>query len=167
MRTALLLLLLVGACKKPNPNCERSVKHVFDLTMSMGGVLSEPKGLEKSAVEQARKAAMDRCKDEGLSDAQRDCIVAAKSLFDRDFLMCPALVAKPPTWIIAPIGHPELLDEKNRPKEEPLDLSAVDPGGSAADKPADPAADKPAGSASDKPAGSASDKPAGSAADKK
>ncbi len=25
--------------------------------------------------------------------------------------MCPALVAKPPSWIIAPVGHPEVLDE--------------------------------------------------------
>jgi hypothetical protein len=113
MRLALVLALL-AACHKPNPSCERAVKHVIALT-TQGPPGSEPKDDEKSAIDQVIKVSIDRCDDEGLSDAQRDCILAAKSLTDREFLMCPALVAKKPTWIIAPIGHPEMLDGLPKP----------------------------------------------------
>jgi hypothetical protein len=106
----LLLALLTPACDHPNPSCERAVKHVFDLTTD-GPPGSEPKGEEKQAIEMIRSQTVDRCTSEGISDAQLACILAAKSLFERTFLMCPALVAKKPSWIIAPIGHPEVLDE--------------------------------------------------------
>ena len=113
MRIVLAVVLLV-ACHKPNPNCERAVKHVIGLT-TQGPPGSEPKDDEKSAIDQVVKVSIDRCEDEGLSDAQRDCILAAKSLTDREFLMCPALVAKKPSWIIAPIGHPEMNDGLPKP----------------------------------------------------
>ncbi|MBL0219575.1 MAG: hypothetical protein IPQ07_37630 [Myxococcales bacterium] len=109
MRT-LVLLLAVCACHKTDPNCERAVKHVIGLTTA-GPPGSEPKADEQRVIDQVVQASIDRCSDEGLSEAQRDCVLAAKSLRDRSFLMCPALVAKPPSWIIAPIGHPEVLDE--------------------------------------------------------
>ena len=77
-----------------------------------------PKADERAAIDQIKKATMDRCDSEGLSDAQRDCILPARSLDDRAFLMCPALVAKKPSWLIAPIGHPEMLDDiKATPNE--------------------------------------------------
>lgn len=105
----LVLLLVLGACHKANPSCERAVKHVIGLTTA-GPPGSEPKADEQRVIDQIIDTTIERCSDEGLSDAQRDCILAAPALTDRTFLMCPALVAKPPSWIIAPIGHPEALD---------------------------------------------------------
>lgn len=109
MRKLLLLVLVLGACHKPSSNCESSVKHVVGLTTA-GPAGSKPSADEQHAIDQVAEASIGRCTDEGLSDAQRDCILAATSLRDRSFLTCPALVAKPPTWIMAPIGHPEALD---------------------------------------------------------
>ncbi len=105
-----LLLLVFGACHKANPSCEQAVKHVVKMATA-GPPGSEPKADEQRAIDTIVDASIDRCTEEGLSDAQRDCILAAKSLQDRAFLSCPALVAKPPSWIIAPIGHPEAIDE--------------------------------------------------------
>lgn len=102
------ILVLAAACHKPSANCERAVKHVVTLTLVAG---TKPKADEQAAIDQIEKGTMDQCDSEGLSDAQRDCILAARSLDDRTFLMCPALVAKPPSWIFAPIGHPEVIEE--------------------------------------------------------
>ena len=117
MRTIALLVLL-GACHKTDPNCERAVKHVIALTTA-GPPGSAPSGEEQRAIDQVVDMSIDRCTDEGLSDAQRDCILAATSLEQRNFLMCPALVAKQPSWLIAPIGHPELLDELKKRTRTP------------------------------------------------
>lgn len=110
MRT-LALVLALGACQKATPNCERAVKHLIVLTTTAGPPGSEPGADEQRAIDKIVEITIDRCSDEGLSDAQRDCILAAKSLDDRAFLMCPALVEKKPSWIIAPIGNPELIDQ--------------------------------------------------------
>ena len=118
MRVVLLGLLV--ACGKSNPNCEPAVKHVMRLAEGPPGT-KPPSGEERSVIDHVVKISIDRCNDEGLSDAQRDCIVAAKSLDDRTFLMCPALVAKKPSWIIAPIGHPEVLDELHKLEAPPVD----------------------------------------------
>lgn len=109
----LIALAFVTACHKPSPNCERAVRQVIALTTA-GPPDSKPKADEQAVIDQVQHASIDRCNAEGLSDAQRDCILAAKSLRDRAFLTCPALVKTPPTWIIAPIGHPEALDELDR-----------------------------------------------------
>ncbi len=109
---------LLAACHKPSPNCERAVTHVFALTTA-GPPGSKPHADEQAVIDQIQKASIDRCDGEGLSDAQRDCILAAKSLTDRAFLTCPALVAKPPSWIIAPIGHPEAIEKLEKQLREP------------------------------------------------
>lgn len=110
-----VVVTFVAACNKPSANCERAVKHVVALTTAG----PKPSAEEQSAIDQIVKATTERCNDEGLSDAQRDCIVAAKSLTDRAFLTCPALVAKKPSWIIAPIGHPEAVDELEKLRQQP------------------------------------------------
>ncbi len=107
---ALVALVALGACRKTNPSCERAVKHVIALTTS-GPPGSEPQAEEQRVIDQVIELTIERCSDEGLSDAQRDCILAATSLAERTFLMCPALVAKKPSWVIAPIGHPELIEQ--------------------------------------------------------
>ncbi len=108
-----LAVSLIAACSKPSPDCERATRHVLDLVTS-GPPDSKPSAEEQGVIDQIHKAALERCTDEGLSAAQRDCILAAPSLMDRAFLTCPALVAKPPTWIKAPIGHPEVIDELDK-----------------------------------------------------
>ncbi len=105
-----LAFAVLAACHKPSRNCERAVEHVFALVAD-GPPGSKPHAEEQAAIDQIQKAANDHCDSEGLSDAQRDCILAAKSLTDRAFLTCPALVARPPSWIIAPIGRPEAIDD--------------------------------------------------------
>jgi hypothetical protein len=73
---------------------------------------SEPGSDEQAIIDGVVKLSITQCDGEGLSDAQRDCILAAKSMTDRGFLTCPALVAQKPSWIIAPIGHPELVEHQ-------------------------------------------------------
>lgn len=105
-----LALVAVGlacaiGCNKSSTDCKRAVDHVFMLTLQG----PKPSSDEQAAIDQIQRMALDRCESEGLSPAQRDCILAAKALSDRQFLMCPALVARPPTWIIAPIGDPDSM----------------------------------------------------------
>jgi hypothetical protein len=105
---ACIALLLLVACDKPNQNCERAVNHALSLSKGPPG-MPRPSEKEQELIDQIAKMSLDTCVMEGLSDAQRDCILATRSLLDRDFLMCPALVAKKPTWLNAPFGHPERL----------------------------------------------------------
>ena len=102
---ALLALALVCGCGKDDASCKQAVDHVFALTL----VGPKPSADEQRAIDQVRRHTLARCNSEGLSVAQRDCILAAKTLTERTFLTCPALVAKPPSWIIAPIGRPDLV----------------------------------------------------------
>jgi hypothetical protein len=121
MRLVLVVALLVSlaGCRKPSSSCERAVKHLIKLTTHAGPPGSEPKADEQAAIDQIEKITVDACTKEGLSDAQRDCVLAAKSLMERAFLTCPALVAKPPSWIKAPIGHPEIADELEKLRQQP------------------------------------------------
>jgi hypothetical protein len=123
----ILVVAVLAACNSPSPNCKRAVKHVFKLTTHAGPPGTEPKADEQAIIDQIEKKTLDACTKEGLSDAQRDCILAAKSLFDRTFLTCPALVAKPPSWIIAPIGHPEAVDEIEKLRQLPVDENKLEP----------------------------------------
>ena len=107
MRTVVFAILLAACKQSTTPNCERAVTHVFALT-TQG---PKPGADEQAMIDEIVKMTKQRCDEEGLSDAQRDCILAAKSLLeDRTFLMCPALVEKKPSWLVAPIGHPEAVD---------------------------------------------------------
>lgn len=80
------------------------------MTMTTAGPPgSEPKGDEQRAIDSIVDATIDRCTHEGLT---------ATSLQDRTFLTCPALVAAKPSWIIAPIGHPEVVDDVKKLLDE-------------------------------------------------
>ena len=108
MRIVLLLLAGVVACNSDaDVRCERGVRHVFALTV----VGPKPGAEEQAVIDQIVDQTLAECRREGLSQAQLDCILAARALTDRSFLTCPALVARKPSWIIAPIGQPELLDK--------------------------------------------------------
>ena len=104
-----LVVLAVGCAKS---DCDRAVHHVFELTTAG----PKPSAEEQAAIDLVEKASVAKCDEEGLSAAQRDCILAAPSLWDRTFLTCPALVAKHPGWIIAPIGDPDAVPPRMRPR---------------------------------------------------
>lgn len=109
------LLLLAAGCGEENPNCKPAVEHVFELTVrGPNKEMTAPGAEEQAIIDQVKRQSLDRCNRDGLSVEQRDCILAAKSLADRTFLMCAALVAKPPRWIVAPIGNPDLIPPEQR-----------------------------------------------------
>jgi hypothetical protein len=100
MRLILLSILLLGCGSKSDGVCELAVAHVFELT-ELGPPGSEPKGEEARVIESVKSMALSRCKSEGLSRAQADCILAAHHPEWSDQLRaCPAFAAKPPSWVI-------------------------------------------------------------------
>jgi hypothetical protein len=106
----IVALALVAGCKD-DPNCKQAVDHVFALML----VGPKPSADEQRVIDHVKDQTLGRCNDEGLSVAQRDCILAAKSLTEQTFLTCPALVARPPSWISAPIGRPDLVGPGSAP----------------------------------------------------
>lgn len=110
-----VVAVALAGCGEQNPNCKPAVDHVFAITVrGPNQELPAPRADEQAIIDQIKRQALDRCNRDGLSVEQRDCILAAKSLNDRAFLTCPALVAKPPGWIIAPIGNPDLIPSEPR-----------------------------------------------------
>jgi len=98
-----LVLVLAGCSAKPSSEtvafCERGVAHIFALTL-VGPPGSEPQGDEARVIEIVKGLALSRCKSEGLSRAQLDCILAAHHPSWSDQLRaCTAFAARPPTWI--------------------------------------------------------------------
>jgi hypothetical protein len=97
------LALALAACRGGGASdalCQRAVDHVFAMTLR-GPPGSEPKGGEAVAVEAIKTGVLDRCRTEGLSQAQADCILAAHVPdWDDQVRACPAVVAKQPSWII-------------------------------------------------------------------
>ena len=100
MRLLQLTMLLVGCGAKSDGICQQAVAHVFEL-MVVGPPGSEPKGEEARVIDSVKSLALSRCRSEGLSRAQADCILAAHHPEWSDQLRaCAAFVAKPPSWII-------------------------------------------------------------------
>jgi hypothetical protein len=102
-RAALALALTLAACRGGGASdalCRRAVDHVLAMTM-LGPPDSEPKGGEAVAVEAIKTGVLAQCRTEGLSQAQADCILAAHVPdWDDQVRACPAVVAKPPSWLI-------------------------------------------------------------------
>ena len=99
---ALALALALAACRRDGAAdalCQRAVDHVFAMTLR-GPPGSEPKGDEAAAIEVIKKSVLDRCRSEGLSQAQADCILASHVPdWDDQVRACPAIVAKLPSWL--------------------------------------------------------------------
>lgn len=90
-----LAALAAGACGhgKPDP-CAGAVRHAFELT-SAGASKDEQQGIDKVAA-----TTLARCQQEGLSQAQADCILAAHGPEWGDQLRgCPAFAARPASWV--------------------------------------------------------------------
>lgn len=104
MKLATLVLgvaLLAAACSKGAPSdCQRAVHHVlFDLTTPRG--TQPPSGQEAEIIRQVEAMTVPACEREGLSAAQRDCILAARAAEDFPALLkCPAIAERRPSWII-------------------------------------------------------------------
>jgi hypothetical protein len=104
MKLAMLglgLALVAAACSKSAPSdCERAVRHMLsNLTTARG--LSPPSGQEAEVIRQVEAMTVPVCEREGLSAAQRDCILAARSAEDFPaMLKCPAIAERRPSWII-------------------------------------------------------------------
>ncbi|HWU90852.1 MAG TPA: hypothetical protein VN253_26485 [Kofleriaceae bacterium] len=97
------LALILAACRGGGASdalCQRAVDHVFAMTL-IGPPGSEPKGDEAVVIEAAKAGALDRCRREGLSQAQADCILAVHVPdWDDQVRACPAFAAKPPSWMV-------------------------------------------------------------------
>jgi hypothetical protein len=99
MRLLLLSMLLVACGAKSDGICQQAVAHVFELTVA-GPPGSEPKAEEARVIDSVKSLALSRCRSEGLSRAQADCILAAHAPEWSDQLRaCAAFAAKPPSWI--------------------------------------------------------------------
>lgn len=106
MRATLALVLALAAasagCSREQPatDCQRAVHHVLhDLTAPRGG--RPPSEQEAELIRQVEAMTVPICEREGLSPAQRDCILAARSAEDfSQMLKCPAIAAQRPSWIL-------------------------------------------------------------------
>lgn len=104
MKLATLLLglaLAAAACSKGAPSdCERAVRHLlFELTTPRGA--PPPSEQEAEIIRQVAATTVPTCEREGLSAAQLDCILAARTAEDFPALLkCPAIAERRPSWII-------------------------------------------------------------------
>jgi hypothetical protein len=104
-RAALMIASLVAGCGGgASSDCDRAVHHVvFDLTSPHRGAPLSPD--ETAAIEQVFAITVPICKREGLTQAQLDCLFAAKSADDVPALArCPAIAANKPSWLL--LGTP-------------------------------------------------------------
>ena len=76
-------------------DCTVAARHVIDVI----GFGAKPE--ERRVFEVIIARAIDVCHREGLSTAQRDCILALRVLSDPSpVATCPAIVAKTPSWLV-------------------------------------------------------------------
>jgi hypothetical protein len=101
---AVFLVACGGSSSAPSPgsasasaasdDCTVAVTHVVDV------IAAGAKPDERKAIDQIASRSIDRCRGEGLSAAQRDCILALHDIADPSPLAtCAAIVAKKPGWL--------------------------------------------------------------------
>ena len=102
-RVALLVITALAACGSKRSNCEVAVHHVAK-TLAIGTPAgSAPKADEQAVIDQVEAQSIALCTREGLSDEQRACILAVKSVEDlAASSACAALKAKHPSWLLTP-----------------------------------------------------------------
>ena len=125
MHRATLLLTLLVACKHDDDLCAKAVHHVFEMTVMSD--VAPPSSAEQDAIDLVVKATTGKCREEGLSQAQFDCIVAVKPpAWDDQLRTCAAFAAKPPSWVILRpprderIALANLARTPDGPRESPL-----------------------------------------------
>lgn len=81
--------------------CTRGVNHVNSLMEGQGG--HKPSADEQRAIEGVTKMSIAQCEKEGFTQAQLDCVLAAKTWDDfKKIADCEAIKAKRPSWLIIP-----------------------------------------------------------------
>jgi hypothetical protein len=102
MRTSLFVVaLLAAACGGKKANCDVAVHHLMKLLASDPPAGSEPKADEQAVIDQVEAQSVVQCTKEGLSDEQRDCILAIKSAKELAASSdCAAIKAKHPSWLL-------------------------------------------------------------------
>lgn len=111
----LVLVVLVGACKrsqapKQADPCERAVRHVIALGQGSGSAAQAPDEAGRKLSEKT----IAECRKEGLTQAQAECIVAAKN--DSELLSvrsCPAIAERRPGWLVVAPTDQELAEIKD------------------------------------------------------
>jgi hypothetical protein len=94
-----------GSSAKPGDDlCARGVSHVMDLMAAESKAHSAAPGPdEQRAMDAAKQASIEQCQKEGFTQAQLDCILAAKDWQTLgDVGDCPAIKDKQPTWLRVP-----------------------------------------------------------------
>jgi len=84
--------------------CTRGVSHVMDLMAAETKAHLAALGPdEQRAMDAAKQASIEQCRKEAFTQAQLDCILAAKDwqMFG-DVGDCPAIKDKQPTWLRVP-----------------------------------------------------------------
>jgi hypothetical protein len=97
-----LSLLAATACsssrERDGDRCDQAVAHVAGHLRSLG----PPSKGEDAIMQVVETAARERCRAEGLSDAQLRCILATRDLSTFDEVWaCPAIAERRPGWLVA------------------------------------------------------------------
>ena len=102
MRIILVILFCAGC--KDDRTCAQAVHKLFEITtMDPTGKGSKPGADEQKVIDTIETMTIGKCKEEGLSKAQTDCILAMKTREDMDTVgKCPAIAAKHPSWLLVP-----------------------------------------------------------------
>lgn len=99
MRLLLVMVLAVAACKRDDL-CAKAVHRVIADLATMSE-LAPPAADEQRAIDAIESMTTSKCRGEGLSQAQFDCIMAAHPPdWDDQLRACQAFAAKPPSWVV-------------------------------------------------------------------
>ena len=126
-----LVLGSLAACsKKQDDLCDRTLSHLTSLMD--GGAQREMGTVEKAIYGLVTSGSVAQCRSEGLSQAQADCILTAKT---RDQFMalgeCEAIQAKKPSWLLLPPSQAEMemirkkMQPPDGPQETPVRYKAI------------------------------------------
>ena len=101
-----LATLALAACgrKSTSPDtadlCARGVSHVTQLLTAPPGT---PSADEQRAIDAIKQMSITRCQEEGLTQAQLDCLLAAKDWAAfKELGSCAAIKDRKPGWLILP-----------------------------------------------------------------
>lgn len=122
-------MVALAGCGDKADLCSQAVRHMIDPSMGPAGSKpgSKPSKEEQQIIDFVLKLTLGQCRKEGLSRAQADCILAAKTLDQRLRLSeCPAIKAHKPTWLQVPDAE-GLRELDNLKKDLPASGTELEP----------------------------------------
>lgn len=112
MSLAILTCLVGCGDDESSTRCQRAVDHMVSPAPDGPGA---PGPEEMQIIRTVRAMALATCQREGLSKAQADCILGARTIDERLLLLrCPAIRERKPSWLRLP--PPEAVDDLGRPR---------------------------------------------------